>query len=102
MWKVLGGLILLLIEPIVARVLGAIGFGLVSYQGLSYVMEQIESAISSQIGSLAGDIVAILGLLGFGQVLTVTLSAMMVRALLSGMNSAGSVVRSSLGNKSGG
>lgn len=101
MWKLLGGLLLLLVEPILARILGALGFGLVSYTGLGFVMEQIEAAISTQVGSLASDIVGILGLLGFGQVLTLTLSAMMVRAFLSGMNSAGSVVRSSLGNKTG-
>lgn len=99
MWKILGVLLLYLVEPIVARVAGAIGFGVVAYHGIKVVYEQMDGAIVSLSGSLAHDIYQILSLMGFGDVLAVNMAALLIRAYLDGMNSAGSVVRSRLSVK---
>jgi len=94
MWKLLGALLIYLVEPIVARVAGAIGFGVVAYSGIKIVYDQIDGVLMSLSGSVAHDVYQLMSLIGFGDVLAVNMSALLIRAYLDGMNSAGSVVRS--------
>lgn len=99
MWKILGVLLLYLVEPIVARVAGAVGFGVVAYNGIKIVYDQLDGALISLSGSLAHDIYQILSLIGFGDVLAVNMAALLIRAYLDGLNSTGSIVRSRLSVK---
>lgn len=99
MYKLLGILLLYLVEPIVARVAGAVGFGIVAYSGIKIVYEKLDGALISLSGSVAHDVYQLMSLIGFGDVLAVNMSALLIRAYLDGMNSAGSVVRSRLSVK---
>lgn len=99
MWKLLGALLLYLVEPIAARVASAIGFGVVAYNGIKIVYEQLDGSLMALSGSLAHDVYQIMSIIGFGDVLAVNMSALLIRAYLDGMNSAGSVVRSRLSVK---
>lgn len=94
MWQMLGSLLLFLVEPIVSRVVGAFGFGIVSYTGVKVIYDKLELAMSNLSGSLAHDIYSILSLSGFGDFLAINMAALLVRAYLDGMNNAGAMVRS--------
>lgn len=94
MWDYLLNFILKLIEPVVSRVLGAIGFGMVTYSGINTLIETIQQHMVSKIGSLTANVHAILAMLGVGECITVLLSAVLIRAYLNGMSSAGTLLRS--------
>lgn len=99
MWKILGGLLLYLVEPIIAKVAGAFTFGLVSYTGIKIVFEQLDSMLVGMAGSIGHDIYAILSLMGFGDVLAINMAALLIRSYLDGVNSTGSMIRSRFGAK---
>lgn len=93
-WTIFVGIVMKLIEPVATRVLTAIGLGMISYSGLNVLISTIESYVTANIGSMSANIYAILSLYGFGHAITVILSALTVRAYLSGMSASGSIVRS--------
>lgn len=97
MWKILGGLLLYLVEPIVAKIAGAFTFGLVSYTGIKIVYDQLDNMLIGLSGSVGHDIYSILSLMGFGDVLAVNMAALLIRSYLDGVNSAGSMIRSRFG-----
>lgn len=89
--------LLMVIEPIISRILGAIGIGFVAYTGMRVLMNQMEDAIRANLDRLPHDILSILGMAGIGQAISIVLSALMIRAYLAGMNSAGSIIHTRLG-----
>lgn len=89
----LAPLLLMLVTPILSRIIGAIGFGLVSYTGVKFVLNQLEDAMRDSISGMPPPMFAILSLAGFGNALTVIMSALLIRAYMNGMNSAGNVIR---------
>lgn len=93
MVKLLSYIALLLVEPILSRIVGAIGFGFVTYAGVGLVFNQIQAAINNQLGMLSATLFAILAITGFGQAVTIVLSALSIRMYLNGMNAAGNIVR---------
>lgn len=93
MVKLLSYIALLLVEPILSRIIGAIGFGFVTYAGVGLLFNQIEAAINSQVGALTSPLFAVLSISGVGHALTVILSALSIRMYLNGLNAAGNVVR---------
>lgn len=60
---------------IVARVFAAIGLGVVSYVGVSYMVNQAIAMLHGQVGGLPSDIAQLLGLAGFDQYLSLVVSA---------------------------
>ena len=63
------------IGGMVARVLGALGLGVVSYVGVSYFVNEAISMLHSQVGGLPSDIAHMLGLAGFDVYLSLVVSA---------------------------
>lgn len=99
MWKVLGGLLLYLVEPVIAKVAGAFAFGLVSYTGIRVIYDNLDNALVGLSGTVGHDIYSILSLMGFGDVLAVNMAALLIRSYLDGVNGAGSMIRSRFGVK---
>lgn len=93
MGKLLMYIAMLLVEPILSKIIGAIGFGFVTYAGVGLVFNYLQSAIANQIGQFSQPLFAILAITGFGHALTIVLSALSIRLYLTGMNSAGNIVR---------
>lgn len=98
-WTLFTTVVLKLVEPVVSRVIGAIGFGMIAYSGLNVLISTLESYMATNIGSFSANVYAILSLTGFGHCITVIMSAISIRAYLSGMNSAGTMLRSTWVNK---
>lgn len=94
MGKLLTYVLLGLVQPILSRIIGAIGFGLISFTGVNTLLATMQEKIASQAGSLSGPIFAIIGMSGFGVSISVIFSALVIRAYLNGMNKAGDIVQS--------
>lgn len=72
---ILGTFFAMAAAGIVARVFAAIGLGVVSYVGVSYVVNEAIGLLHSQVGGLPSDITQLLGLAGFDQFLSLVVSA---------------------------
>lgn len=96
-FRILMSALLLLVEPIISKILGALGVGFVSYLGVQGLLSYLEGQIASSLSGTSSDIVQILGLMGFGKAVSIVLSALSVRATLAGMNSAGNIVQARWG-----
>ncbi|MDH0340247.1 DUF2523 domain-containing protein [Chromobacterium haemolyticum] len=83
-----------LLTNIVSRVIGAIGFGMVGYAGASAVLDLLKSLISQNLNAATSLVFAILSMAGFGQGLSIIFSALVMRATLAGMDSAGNIMQS--------
>lgn len=93
MVKLLVYVVMLLVEPVLSKIIGAIGFGLVTYAGVGLLFNQLQTAIANQIGALSAPLFAVLSISGVGHAFTIVLSALSVRLYLNGLNSAGNIVR---------
>lgn len=58
--------------PIVSRVLAALGFGYVTYEGASAAVDSAVSAIQGAAGGVVGEVAAVLSLAGFFDALSIT------------------------------
>jgi len=76
MWGVIAGFVMSLIGPLVGYVIKALGIGLVTYAGLDFVFDQIESFIFSRYNGLPTTIVQILNLLGVHSAMKIILSSL--------------------------
>lgn len=54
----------------------SLGIGLVSYAGFTAIKVQVATAMSSALGGLPADVLAVLGLAGFGTAVGIWLGAM--------------------------
>ncbi|MBM2883872.1 DUF2523 domain-containing protein [Chromobacterium phragmitis] len=88
------GVVALLLETIVSRVITAIGFGMISYSGVSAFLGGIKSSIASSGSSVSSAVASILAMSGFGTAISILFSAITIRATLDGMDKAGNLVRS--------
>ncbi|UTH73573.1 DUF2523 domain-containing protein [Chromobacterium sp. IIBBL 290-4] len=86
-----------LLTNIISRIVGAIGFGMVSYAGANALLSGFKSLISSYVGGLPSAIFALLGMAGFGQAISILFSALVIRMTLAGMDAAGSMIQSKWG-----
>lgn len=92
--RILVYVVMLLVEPVLSKIIGAIGFGFITYAGVGLIFTKIQAAIANQIGYLSQPIFAVLSISGVGQAFTIILSALSIRLYLNGLNSAGNIVRS--------
>lgn len=63
------------IRAIVARVLGALGFGIVSYVGVTAALNQLIALIHTRLGGVTSDIFHLVGMAGFDVFLSLVISA---------------------------
>lgn len=98
--RFLMGALLLIVEPVISRIIAALGIGFVSYLGVQGLLTYLENQIASSLAGTSSDIVQILGLMGLGKAMSIVLSALSVRATLAGMNSTGNIVQARWGKSS--
>jgi len=85
----IGGMLLQMVASIVGRVLLALGVGYMSYQGFDVILGSVRTMFMNYAGGLSGDVLQILGLLKLGTCFNIAMSAILIRATLSGLQSGG-------------
>lgn len=80
MWRTFGAIVA---ANLVARVLLALGMGLVIFVGLGYVLEQISAAIQGYMQGLPADLVGLLGLTDIDLVVNMVISAYSARVAMA-------------------
>lgn len=86
------GVVSALLMNVVSRVITAIGFGSVTFAGLTFLLNNLKTNMINNAHALPAAMVQIMSLLGFGNAITITISALVIRATLNGMDSAGNYV----------
>lgn len=64
-----------IIGPMVARVLLSLGVGIVAYKGVELMLENIRTTVEGAWSGVGADIIAIAGIAGFDQFITIVLSS---------------------------
>lgn len=85
MWQA----ILAFITPAVARMLQALGIGMLSYVGLSALVERLVSEAVASLNGLPATLAAWVGLLGIDQCLSIMLSALIGRVAIQALTNVG-------------
>lgn len=80
------GLFLSLVGTFVGRVITALGMSLVTYQGVQLVFDKLRQLFEHYVAQLPADWIGIMGLLKIGTCFSILLSAMMLKAVISGVN----------------
>lgn len=83
-----------LLESVISRVIGAVGFGMITYSGVSSLFALLKNSITSSAASVPVAIASIMSMSGFGTAISIMISALTIRATLDGMDKTGNVVRS--------
>lgn len=77
-----GAFLLALVQPIISRILVALGMSIVTFTGMSVLMEQVTQAVQSAWGGLPGAILGLAGLAGLGEGLSIVFGAIATRVLI--------------------
>lgn len=77
-----GAFLLALVQPIIARILVALGMSVVTFTGMAVLMEQVTQAVQSAWGGLPGAILGLAGLAGLGEGLSIVFGAIATRVLI--------------------
>lgn len=85
MWFLLTTFFAGIVGPILWRVIGLLGFGLIVYTGIDIALVQIEQEIQSYLGALGAPVYQMLDLLGVITGLNLIVSAFSARLLLMGI-----------------
>ncbi|MFC4158449.1 DUF2523 domain-containing protein [Chitinimonas lacunae] len=93
----LGGLLVSLVENIIARAITALGIGFVAYAGIDTLLEKAKSLIKANLSGMPSEILVIASMMGLGTALTIVFSAYAARFTLMGIKSGGTWVRSHYG-----
>lgn len=72
---------------IAGRVLLALGFGFVAYQGIDLLLSNIQAVVVSNINGLPSDLLQLLGLLKVDAAVNILFSAITARFLIMGLTS---------------
>ncbi len=75
-----------LVPAFVAKILIALGIGVVSYVGVNALLGRITASVMSSAGSISGDVGVFLNLVGFDVCLGMVLSALAVKLALQTTN----------------
>lgn len=75
-------LILALVQPVLARVMVALGLSIVSFVGMDVLMNQVIAASQNAWGGLPSSILQLAGLAGVGQALGIIMGAVLTRVLI--------------------
>ncbi|MCY1392145.1 hypothetical protein D3C76_250540 [compost metagenome] len=80
--------------PLVAKVLTSLGVGLVTYTGVTLLLDQVRDAVVSNMSASGAAYVALFGLAKVDVAINIMLGAVTARATLSGIDKAsGSVTK---------
>lgn len=90
---------MLLVEPIISKIIGALGIGFVTFTGINLLIGKFEQSILTSISGVPADLYAIISISGIGSAFSIILSAFAMRATLAGMDSAGNMVSMRWGKK---
>lgn len=82
MSKLIGLVIGWALASFVSRLITALGVGFVAYSGLSAAIDGAVSYIVSSVNGIPADVLGLLGLMGFGDGLSVILSALSSAAVI--------------------
>ncbi len=74
MWGPILAFIMSLIGPLVSYVIKAIGFGIVTYVGLTFVFDQAENLINQRMSGIPAEMLAFANLMGFSSAVKIILS----------------------------
>jgi hypothetical protein len=88
----LGGLVLMA-GPIAGRVVLALGFGAVTYAGVSTTLAWLKSQVLGALTGLSADMLGLLAFLKVGEAISIVFSALLVRLVLNGLSDGGSISR---------
>jgi len=77
-----------LLPSLVARVLAALGMGVITFTGFSIAWDSVRSIIVSNFSGMPSDIMALAGLAGVGQGLGIVLGAITARVAYMAITSA--------------
>jgi len=83
----------LLVPLIVIKVLAVLGVSVVSYVGITALLDSLQAFAISQLAALPAALISLLNLGGFRQALSMIISAYFVRAALDGVSAWGSIAR---------
>ena len=84
---IIAGALLLLVESIVARAIGALGMGVIAYTGISTSVNWMMSNAQVALLNLPPNVISMLGLMQVDQCISMLVSAIIVRFTLQGMTS---------------
>jgi hypothetical protein len=84
--SLLGGLVQAA-GSIAGRVMLALGFGFITYQGLDVLLGWIQTQVFSQLANLPPTVIQLLGILQVGTAINIVFSAIAARLLLNGLTS---------------
>jgi Protein of unknown function (DUF2523). len=77
-----GAFLLALVQPIISRILVALGMSIVTFTGMAVLMEQVTQAVQTAWGGLPGAILGLAGLAGLGEGLSIVFGAIATRVLI--------------------
>ena len=75
--------------PVLKKVMGSLGLGVISYTGLSLVTSQIQSTVTASYATIGGPTLQLLDLLGVGQAFGIVIAAIVARAAYSAFGRVG-------------
>lgn len=81
----IGGILLSITTSLVGRVLMALGLGLVTYNALDPLLEQLQSSYFSQLSGVPAEILGFVGLLKVGEAAQIIFAALATKLFLSGI-----------------
>ena len=92
-WIAFQAFIFAVVVPLVRYLLKAFGIGAVTFTGLTVLTSQIKSYVLEQFAGLPSDVVMLIGLMKIDVGFNMILSAVLARAIRSGMNSSSGKVK---------
>lgn len=84
----IGTWLLALVQPIIGRILAALGFSLVTIVGMQVVIDQVKTMVKSGVSSMPSDMLNIFLLAGGGTALGMILGAIATKVMLWQIQSA--------------
>jgi Protein of unknown function (DUF2523) len=78
----LAAFFLSLVQPIISRIMVALGLSVVTFTGMSLVMEQMTNVVGNAWGALPGAIFGLAQLAGLGEGLSIVFGAIATRVLI--------------------
>lgn len=88
----LGAFLVAIAGSVATRVMLALGLGVITYSGLTYIADQIRAAALASWGQIPATVVQLLGLAGVGDAIGIILGAVAVKIALRPLSFIGRVV----------
>lgn len=88
----LGGLVEIA-ASLAGRVLLSLGFGIVEYAGTSATLTWLKNQMLSGFGGLSAQILGLVAMMKVGEAISIIFSALLVRLMLRGLTSGGSIFK---------